>query len=70
VTEPTTPTRSFSGRTPWARSLPAPLRAFLQTESGTLLRAVRRRRTWNAERDGRGVATEFTPWCAAASSAP
>jgi Na+/H+ antiporter NhaA len=35
VTEPTTPTRPFSGRTPWSRSLQAPLRAFLQTESGS-----------------------------------
>jgi Na+/H+ antiporter NhaA len=35
VTAPATPTRSFSGRTPWSRSLQAPLRAFLQTESGS-----------------------------------
>jgi hypothetical protein len=35
VTEPATPTGSFSGRTPWSRSLQAPLRAFLQTESGS-----------------------------------
>ena len=35
MTEPATPTRPFSGRTPWSRSLQAPLRAFLQTESGS-----------------------------------
>jgi Na+/H+ antiporter NhaA len=35
VTEPATPTGPFSGRTPWSRSLQAPLRAFLQTESGS-----------------------------------
>jgi Na+/H+ antiporter NhaA len=35
VTEPATSTGSFSGRTPWSRSLQAPLRAFLQTESGS-----------------------------------
>jgi Na+/H+ antiporter NhaA len=35
VTEPATPTGSFSGRTLWSRSLPAPLRAFLHTESAS-----------------------------------
>ena len=35
LTEPATPTGPFSGRTPWSRSLQAPLRAFLQTESGS-----------------------------------
>jgi Na+/H+ antiporter NhaA len=43
VTEPATPTGPFSGRTAWSRSLPPPLRAFLQTESasaGVLLLAT------------------------------
>ncbi|HMI35882.1 MAG TPA: Na+/H+ antiporter NhaA [Propionibacteriaceae bacterium] len=43
MTEPETPTGPFSGRTAWSRSLPAPLRAFLQTESasaGVLLLAT------------------------------
>ena len=35
MTEPATPTGSFSGRTLWSRSLPAPLRAFLHTESAS-----------------------------------
>jgi Na+/H+ antiporter 1 len=35
LTEPATPTGRFCGRTPWSRSLQAPLRAFLQTESGS-----------------------------------
>ena len=35
LTEHATPTGSFSGRTAWSRSLQAPLRAFLQTESGS-----------------------------------
>ena len=29
------PTAQFSGRTAWARSLQTPLRAFLDTESGS-----------------------------------
>ena len=35
MTEPTPRPRPFSGRTPWSRSLPAPLRSFLRTESGS-----------------------------------
>jgi Na+/H+ antiporter NhaA len=35
VTASATPAGSFSGRTAWSRSLQAPLRAFLQTESGS-----------------------------------
>jgi Na+/H+ antiporter NhaA len=35
LTEPTPRPRPFSGRTPWSRSLPAPLRSFLRTESGS-----------------------------------
>ena len=29
------PDRTFSGRTPWSRNLQAPLRTFLETESGS-----------------------------------